>query len=228
MLLYSLPFILSELCSLTFITFIHNNHFRAGLCIHSSVIILYTSRYPHIRTANSHHISSPSPPVVTMKFSAITSVLCLATSAVLAAPAAPAPVTERATLSLDAFNNFRFANLDLAYLQAVNGLDLQALANLQLRNNLDLAVLQGLFRDDVFSVDRLLQLQQVALLSQLSAAGAFPAGLDLSRLQLAGAGLKFAQLGLVAGFPLGSLIDQRVQPQLKVIVQQAPPITIII
>lgn len=156
-----------------------------------------------------------------MKFSAITSVLCLATSAVLAAPAAPAPVTERATLSLDAFNNFRFANLDLAYLQAVNGLDLQALANLQLRNNLDLAVLQGLFRDDVFSVDRLLQLQQVALLSQLSAAGAFPAGLDLSRLQLAGAGLKFAQLGLVAGFPLGSLIDQRVQPQLKVIVQQA-------
>ncbi|KXJ95692.1 hypothetical protein Micbo1qcDRAFT_201049 [Microdochium bolleyi] len=162
-----------------------------------------------------------------MKFSAITSILSLA-SAVLAAPAAPAPAAP-AAIQLDAFNNFRFADLDLAYLQAVNKVDLQALVNLQLRNRLDLAALQGLFREQqAFDVARLLQLQQVALLSQLATIGAFPAGLDLSRLNLGAAQLDFAKLGLVANFPLGSLVDQLLQPQLKVIVDQAPPLTIII
>lgn len=159
-----------------------------------------------------------------MKFSAITSVVCMA-SAALAAPAAPASVEERALVQLAPFNNFKFANLDLAYLQAINGFDLQSFVNLQLKNNLNLSGFQSLFVEDAFTVNKILQLQQVALLSQLSAIGAF-GNLDLSRVQLGQ--FNFAQIAAVANFPLNNVVDQLLKPQLQLIVQQSPPLTIII
>ncbi|KAH7035447.1 uncharacterized protein B0I36DRAFT_360811 [Microdochium trichocladiopsis] len=159
-----------------------------------------------------------------MKFSAITSVFCLA-SAALAAPAAPASVEERALIQLEPFNNFRFVNLDLAYLQAINGFDLQSFVNLQLKNNLDLSSFQSLFLEDAFTVNKILQLQQVAILSQLSAIGAF-SNIDLSRVKLGG--FNFAQIATIANFPLNTLINTVLQPQLRVVVDQTPPLTIII
>ncbi|OTA69541.1 hypothetical protein K449DRAFT_428997 [Hypoxylon sp. EC38] len=134
------------------------------------------------------------------------------------ASAAPTTTTEKRTaIDLGAFNNFGFANQDLQYLLAINGFNLQAFAQLAAFNNLNIGGFQNLFVNNVFDVNSLLQLQQIALLSQLGGLGVF-GNFDLSALQL-----NVFDLGLIGGiggFDVSSLIDQTLVPQIQTIIQQ--------
>ncbi|KAI0120400.1 hypothetical protein F4776DRAFT_253519 [Hypoxylon sp. NC0597] len=138
----------------------------------------------------------------------------------LAAVASAAPTTtaeKRSAIDLGAFNNFGFANQDLQYLLAINGFNLQAFAQLAAFNNLNIGGFQSLFVNNVFDVNSLLQLQQIALLSQLGGLGVF-SNFDLSSLQL-----NVFDLGLIGGiggFDVSSLIDQTLVPQIQTIIQQ--------
>ncbi|KAL7629045.1 hypothetical protein AAE478_000563 [Parahypoxylon ruwenzoriense] len=139
----------------------------------------------------------------------------------LAAVAAAAPTSasteKRGIVDLNAFNNFGFANQDLQYLLAINGFNLQAFAQLASFNNLNIGGFQNLFVNNAFDVNALLQLQQIALLSQLGGLGLF-GNFDLSTLQL-----NVFDLGLIngiGGFNIGSLIDQSLIPQIQAIIQQ--------
>ncbi|KAI1800267.1 hypothetical protein F4811DRAFT_46801 [Daldinia bambusicola] len=138
-----------------------------------------------------------------------------------AAIAAAAPTTttpeKRAVVNLGAFNNFGFANQDLQYLLAINQFDLQAFAQLSAFNNLNIGGFQNLFLNDAFDINALLQLQQIALLSQLGSLGIF-GNFDLGSLQL-----NVFDLGLIGGiggFDITSLIDNALAPQIQAIIKQ--------
>ncbi|KAI1143158.1 hypothetical protein F5Y05DRAFT_144886 [Hypoxylon sp. FL0543] len=144
-----------------------------------------------------------------------TTILVSALAAV--ASAAPTTAEKRSAVDLGAFNNFGFANQDLQYLLAINNFDLQAFAQLAAFNNLNIGGFQNLFVNNVFDVNSLLQLQQVALLSQLGSLGVF-SNFDLSALQL-----NVFDLGLingVGGFDISSIVDQSLAPQIETIIQQ--------
>ncbi|KAI0200044.1 hypothetical protein F4808DRAFT_175601 [Astrocystis sublimbata] len=133
-----------------------------------------------------------------------------------AAPAATTP-EKRVNLDLNAFNKFAFANTDLQYFNAINAFDLQAFAQLAAFNDLQIGGFQNLFNNNVIDVNALLQLQQLALLSQLGSLGVF-GNFDLSTLNL-----DILNLGLVNGignFNLGSLIDSGLKPQIQAIIQK--------
>ncbi|KAI1426906.1 hypothetical protein F5Y12DRAFT_241698 [Xylaria sp. FL1777] len=137
----------------------------------------------------------------------------------LAAVASAAPTTteKRTSIDLSAFNQFSFADQNLQYFNAINLFDLQAFEQLAAFNNLNIASFQGLFSNNVFDINALLQLQQVALLSQLGGLGVF-SNFDLSTLNLGG-----IDLGLVSslgGFDVSSLIDASLIPQIQAIIQQ--------
>ncbi|KAI1393960.1 uncharacterized protein F4822DRAFT_31850 [Hypoxylon trugodes] len=139
----------------------------------------------------------------------------------LAAVASAAPTStateKRASVDIAAFNNFGFANQDLQYLLAINGFNLQAFAQLAAFNNLNIGGFQSLFSNNVFDVNALLQLQQIALLSQLGGLGIF-GNFDLGALQL-----NVFDLGLiggVGGFDISSIIDQALVPQIQTVIQQ--------
>ncbi|KAI5866760.1 hypothetical protein GGS23DRAFT_287319 [Durotheca rogersii] len=161
-----------------------------------------------------------------MKASTIfVSALAAFATAAPTAPAATAPEAEkRAVVNLGQFNNFNFANLDLQYLLAINGFNLQAFAQLGAFNNLNIGGFQNLFVNNAFDINALLQLQQIALLSQLGSLGIF-GNFDLSTLQLGA-----INLGLINGignFNIGSLIDQSLIPQIQAIIQQTQINTVV-
>ncbi|KAI1468720.1 uncharacterized protein F4812DRAFT_342216 [Daldinia caldariorum] len=143
-------------------------------------------------------------------------------ASVFAAVAAAAPTTiatpeKRAVVDLGAFNNFGFANQDLQYLLAINQFDLQAFAQLSAFNNLNIGNFQSLFLNDAFDINSLLQLQQIALLSQLGSLGIF-GNFDLGSLQL-----NVFNLGLIGGigrFDITSLIDSSLAPQIQAIIKK--------
>ncbi|KAI2613847.1 uncharacterized protein GGS25DRAFT_516707 [Hypoxylon fragiforme] len=141
----------------------------------------------------------------------------------LAAVASALPTTssvsseKRASIDLGSFNNFNFANQDLQYLLAINSFDLQSFAQLAAFNNLNIGGLQGLFVNNQFDINALLQLQQIALLSQLGGLGIF-GNFDLSTIQLNVFDL--GVIGGIGGFNVGSLIDQALIPQIQTVIQQ--------
>ncbi|KAI1482633.1 hypothetical protein F4774DRAFT_283913 [Daldinia eschscholtzii] len=141
----------------------------------------------------------------------------LASALVAVATAAPTTTEKRAVVDLGAFNNFGFANQDLQYLLAINQFDLQAFAQLSAFNNLNIGGFESLFSNDAFDINSLLQLQQIALLSQLGSLGIF-GNFDLGSLQL-----NVFDLGLIGGiggFDISSLIDKSLAPQIQAIIQQ--------
>ncbi|OTB03742.1 hypothetical protein M426DRAFT_172114 [Hypoxylon sp. CI-4A] len=156
-----------------------------------------------------------------MKFSTIF-VSALAGFASAAPTAAP---EKRGKVDLGAFNNFAFANQDLQYLLAVNNFDLQAFAQLSAFNNLNIGDFQSLFVNDVVDINALLQLQQIALLSQLGSIGLF-GNFDLSAVQI-----NVFDLGLiggVGGFDVSSIVDQALAPQIQAVIQQTQINTVVL
>ncbi|KAI0508351.1 hypothetical protein F5B22DRAFT_401756 [Xylaria bambusicola] len=147
----------------------------------------------------------------------------------LAAVASAAPTTttpeKRTSIDLGAFNQFGFVNQDLQYLNALNLFDFQAFAQLASFNNLNIGGFQNIFNNNVFDINALLQLQQIALLSQLGGLGVF-SNFDLSTLQLGG--LNLGLVSGIGGFDVGSLIDASLVPQIQAIIQQAQFSTVII
>lgn len=147
----------------------------------------------------------------------------------LAAVASAAPTTttmeKRTGVDLNAFNQFGFANQNLQYFNAINGFNLQAFEQLAAFNNLNILGFQGLFSNNVFDINALLQLQQVALLSQLGGLGVF-GNFDLSTIQLGG--LNLGVVNAIGGFDIGSLIDASLQPQIQSIIQQTQLSTVVV
>lgn len=150
-------------------------------------------------------------------------------ASVLAAVASAAPTTaaveKRATVDLNAFNQFGFANQNLQYFNAINAFDLQAFEQLAAFNNLNILGFQGLFSNNVFDINALLQLQQVALLSQLGGLGVF-SNFDLSTIQLGG--LNLGVVNAIGGFDIGSIIDASLQPQIQSVIQQTQLATVVV
>ncbi|KAI0022543.1 hypothetical protein F4780DRAFT_180790 [Xylariomycetidae sp. FL0641] len=141
------------------------------------------------------------------------------------AVAAPTSSEKRTVVDLNAFNQFGFNSLDLNYLNAINQFDLQSFAQLGSFNNLNLVGFQTLFQNNVFDVNSLLQLQQVALLSQLGGLGAL-SNFDLSTVQLNV--LDLGLLGNIGSFDVTSIIDQTLVPQLQTVVQQTQIVPVVI
>lgn len=144
--------------------------------------------------------------------------LVSALAAVASAAPASTKTEKRTAVDLNAFNQFSFQNQDLQYFNAVNGLDLNALVQLSAVNNLNLDVFQSIFVQDAIDVNALLQLQQVALLSQLGGLGIF-GNFDLASLQINALDLGILG-GAIGGFDVASLIDQALVPQIQTVIQQ--------
>ncbi|RWA14883.1 hypothetical protein EKO27_g198 [Xylaria grammica] len=147
----------------------------------------------------------------------------------LAAVASAAPAAtnseKRTVVDLAAFNQFGFANQNLQYFNAINAFNLQAFEQLAAFNNLDILGFQGLFSNNVFDINALLQLQQVALLSQLGGLGVF-GNFDLSTLNLGG--LNFGVINNIGSFDIGSIIDASLRPQLASVIQQTQLSTVVV
>jgi hypothetical protein len=135
----------------------------------------------------------------------------------LAAVASAAPTEKRGQVDLNAFNQFSFANQDLQYFNAINAFDLQAFAQLAAFNNLNIGGFQSLFSNNLFDLNALLQLQQVALLSQLGGLGVF-SNFDLSSINLNS--LNLGLLNGISSFDVGSLVDASLLPQIQGIIAQ--------
>ncbi|KAI3329211.1 hypothetical protein HD806DRAFT_276223 [Xylariaceae sp. AK1471] len=142
----------------------------------------------------------------------------------LAAVASAAPTTTTTTekrgqaIDPNAFNQFGFANQNLQYFNAINSFNLQAFEQLGAFNNLNIGNFQGLFSNNVFDLNSLLQLQQVALLSQLGGLGVF-GNFDLSTINLGG--LNLGLVNSISSFDVSSLIDVNLVPQIQSVIQQA-------
>jgi hypothetical protein len=150
----------------------------------------------------------------------------------LAAVASAAPTTVTTTaekrgqaIDLNAFNQFGFANQNLQYFNAINTFNLQAFEQLGAFNNLNIGNFQGLFANNVFDLNSLLQLQQVALLSQLGGLGVF-GNFDLSSINLGG--LNLGLVNSISSFDVSSLIDVNLVPQIQSVIQQTQFSTIVI
>lgn len=130
-----------------------------------------------------------------------------------------AAAEKRGAFDASSLNNLAFNSLNLGYLNAINSLNVNQLQQLAVNNNLNALAFQSLFSASSFSVDNILQLQQLQTLLQLQQLGVFNnAAVDLS-----GLNLQVLQLGLVQGvgaFDLGSLVDASLVPQITTVVQQ--------
>ncbi|KAF4469125.1 hypothetical protein FALBO_3996 [Fusarium albosuccineum] len=116
-----------------------------------------------------------------------------------------------------------FGQLDLNYLLKVNELDLGLFQTLGRRNNLNVIVFQELFTSQQFSLESLLQFQQLSTLLSIAGTGIFD-NLDLSRLSLGSVNLGLIQdIGRV---DLAQFIDQRLVPQITVIAQEITTVVI--
>ncbi|EOO03856.1 hypothetical protein UCRPA7_457 [Phaeoacremonium minimum UCRPA7] len=149
-----------------------------------------------------------------MKFSGI-----LAGAFATLAVAAPTKEVEaRTAIDLSLLNGLsNFNAIDIQYLNVINSLDLQLLNTLAVNNNFNSLAFQGLFQNNVFDLNSILQLQQLQTLLQFANLGVFNQ-FDLASLQL-----QQLQLGLVSGiggFDFSSIIDQSLVPQITAIAQQ--------
>jgi hypothetical protein len=115
-----------------------------------------------------------------------------------------------------AFNNFAFANKDLQYLNAFNDFELQAFVDLAIFNGLNIDVFQAVFVQDVFNINAVIQIQQIALLSHLGSLGVFN-NFDLSLLQLNV--VELGALGGIGGFDINSIVNPGVVTQVQNFVQ---------
>ncbi|KAI8221898.1 hypothetical protein K4K57_005148 [Colletotrichum sp. SAR 10_99] len=135
------------------------------------------------------------------------------------AAAAPTINEPRANVDLSQLNNLQgFRNLDLNYLLALNGLNLQGLGQLGQVNNLNVLAFQNLFGAQNFDLNALLQLQQLSTILAIQQQGVF-GNVNLANLNFGG-----LNLGLINGIGqvnLGQFIDQALIPQITQIVQQS-------
>ncbi|TDZ22940.1 hypothetical protein Cob_v004235 [Colletotrichum orbiculare MAFF 240422] len=149
-----------------------------------------------------------------MRFAAFFTSALAATSATAALT-----TTSRASIDLGGLNNLQgFRNLDLNYLLALNGLNVQGLGQLGQANNLDLGLFQGLFAAQNFDLNALLQLQQLSTLLAIQQQGV------LGNVNLGGLNLGGLDLGLIQGIGqlnLGQFIDQALVPRITQIVQNS-------
>ncbi|RYO98365.1 hypothetical protein DL764_007118 [Monosporascus ibericus] len=129
-----------------------------------------------------------------------------------AAPAATGSLEKRGRMDLGEFNNFDFANEKLQYFDAINKLDLEAFAKLSAFKKLDISDFKRVFVRDELDINALLQLQVVAVVSQLADVGLFD-DFDVAVIKI-----KTLDLGLLSDigrFDIDSLIDDSRVPLLK-------------
>ena len=147
-----------------------------------------------------------------MKFSTI--IYSALAAVALAAPAKE--VATRSSFDLSQLNNLNFANQNFAYLNTINSLDIQLLSQLGSVNNFNILSFQNLFQQSQFSLQSLLEFQQLQMVLQLAQLGLFN-GFDLSTLNLGA--LNFGLINSVSGFDINSLIDQSLGPQITQVIQ---------
>ncbi|KAK8127447.1 hypothetical protein PG984_008555 [Apiospora sp. TS-2023a] len=124
--------------------------------------------------------------------------------------------------ALAQLNNGAFNNLDIAYLNVLNKVDINALVALQ-QQNLNLAAFQNVFNAQAFDLNAILQLQQLVQLQQLQQLGLL-GGVDLAALQLNA--LNLGLIGNVGGVNLQQFINQGVRGQVQAVVSGANVIVI--
>ncbi len=135
--------------------------------------------------------------------------------------AAPAKeVDTRSSFDLSQLNNLNFQNQNFEYLNVINSLDLQLLAQLGQVNNFNVLSFQGLFNQNSFDINSLLQFQQLQMVLQLAQLGLFN-GFDLSSLNFNN--LNFGLINSVSSFDVNSLIDQSLAPQITQVIQTGKP-----
>jgi hypothetical protein len=159
-----------------------------------------------------------------MKFSTILSGLFAATA--IAAPAAPVveardiadttpnPLNARTVFDASSFNNLRFNQVDLRYLQGLNAFDLQLFQNLNIRNNLDVVFFQNVFNAQVFDINALLQLQSLHTLLLVGRTGVLN-NFDLAGLQFSN--LDFGLINGLVGVDLVQFIDTSFRGQIQTV-----------
>lgn len=107
-----------------------------------------------------------------------------------------------------------FSQVDLNYLLRVNQLNLGKLQVLSQRNNFNVVVFQDLFASRDFSLQSLLQLQQLSTMLAIAETGIFDQ-FELSRLDLGN--LNLGLINNIAGLNLGQFIDAALKPQITII-----------
>ncbi|KAK8042772.1 hypothetical protein PG994_013255 [Apiospora phragmitis] len=120
-------------------------------------------------------------------------------------------------------NNGNFKNLDVAYLNVVNNVDIQALSALAVQQNLNLGAFSNVFNAQALDLNTLLQLQQLVQLQQLQQLGVLNA-VDLAALQL-----NVLNLGVInnlGGVNLQQFINADVKNQVQAVVSGANVIVI--
>ncbi|KAL8285566.1 hypothetical protein RB601_006185 [Gaeumannomyces tritici] len=127
--------------------------------------------------------------------------------------------TRAFAFDLNAFNNFGFANQDLAYLGVLNQIPFQTLYGLAINNGLQLNAFQGLFAQQAqFDIVSLIQLAQLQALGQVAQLGVFNA-FNLQQFNFAP-----LDLGLLLqsfnGFNLQQFVGAGIVPQIGAIAQQ--------
>ncbi|KAF5724421.1 hypothetical protein FMUND_878 [Fusarium mundagurra] len=107
-----------------------------------------------------------------------------------------------------------FNQVDLNYLLQINQLNLGKLQVLSQRNNFNVVVFQDLFASRDFSLESLLQLQQLSTMLAIAETGIFDQ-LELSRLSLGN--LNLGLINGIAGLNLAQFIDAALKPQITII-----------
>ncbi|KAK8052134.1 hypothetical protein PG993_003519 [Apiospora rasikravindrae] len=124
---------------------------------------------------------------------------------------------------LGQLNNGQFNNLDLAYLNVVNKVDIQGLAALAVQQNLNLAAFANIFNAQALDLNAILQLQQLVQIQQLQQLGLL-GGIDLAALQLNA--LNLGAIGNIGGVNLQQFINAGVKNQVQAVVSGANVIVI--
>jgi len=136
----------------------------------------------------------------------------------LATLVAAAPTEKRANVDLGLLNGLQgFNQVNLNYLTNINSLDLNLLGLLGQQNNLDILQFQGLFNQQAFDIQAILQLQQLNDLLLFANAGV------LNGFDLGGLGLNQLQFGLIdnlRGIDLQQFIVPNVVTQVQTVASQ--------
>lgn len=136
----------------------------------------------------------------------------------LATLVAAAPTEKRANVDLGLLNGLQgFNQVNLNYLTNINSLDLQLLGLLGQQNNLDILQFQGLFQQQAFDIQAVLQLQQLNDLLLFANAGV------LNGFDLGGLGLNQLNFGLIdnlRGVDLQQFIVPNVVTQVQTVASQ--------
>lgn len=127
-----------------------------------------------------------------------------------------------AQFDLAQLNNGAFKNLDLAYLNVLNKVDLNALGALAVQQNLNLAAFQNIFNAQAFDLNAILQLQQLVQLQQLQQLGLL-GGVNLAALQLNA--LNLGLIGNVGAVNLQQFVNADIRNQVQAVVSGASMLT---